>query len=200
MESLPSHERMVLNIAGAYEQAVESPWYDEGRTWYRTAASLAETMAGSRRRGAGVIAAFSPAKSWVANTRLAQLAFLTGCAVGHVHRVCRQAQYILDGGDPLVALRGPKVTNFFLAINEPDSSYVCIDRHAIRIACGSHLSERDGASALRRIGYFNIAEAYREAARWFHQPATVIQSTTWCWYRGVGGDKAQLTLNFGGQT
>ncbi len=160
---------------------------EAGLRWYVAAHdAAAELDPGNTRRAAGVIAALSPRTSWERNLLLARNAYERGEATGALGRSCRAANAILAGGEPLDVLSGQKVRAFFQLIADPtDNQTVCVDRHAVRVALGYDLSDRElSAIHLERNGlYGRFVDTYRRAADKLSVLPWQAQAVTWVTWR-----------------
>lgn len=180
-----THERYVNNIIRAWKSA-SSQDHALGRRWYLVAHDLAEIVGdGDARKGAGVIAALSPQKSWEQNCKLAQDAS-NGNVHGHINDALAKVRKILAGEDPETVLPLQRKTwNFYRNIADPtDPDPVTVDRHAHDIAVGVRYgSQERGLDSVKR--YATIAHAYREAARRLGELPNVVQAVTWVYARRV---------------
>jgi hypothetical protein len=164
----------------------------EGLEWYANAHDIAVALdPADPRAAAGVLAALSPRMTWGRNVELARRAYDDGAASGTLGWACRKANAILVGADPLDVLSGPKERAFFTLIATPaDPRTVCIDRHAIDVAIGQRLDERDRATwfQLNRNGlYETFADCYRRAAARLQVRPGQVQAVTWvAWRASVG--------------
>ncbi|HTE66948.1 MAG TPA: hypothetical protein VK736_11925 [Candidatus Binatia bacterium] len=86
-------------------------------------------------------------------------------------------------------LGGPKVRAFAALIDDPDDlTAVVIDRHAFDVAVGRVTSDHERDLLLKRRGvYERFARVYRAAARVLGIPPSVVQATTWTYWRRVKG-------------
>lgn len=178
-----THERYVANIIAAWHNSTESD-RERGRCWYPVAHDIAEEIGdGDVRKGAGVLAALSPQKSWDANVALATDA-CNGNAHGHIADALRKVGEILAGSDPVDVLpQHAKTWHFYRNILDPtDPDPITIDRHAHDIAVGEvYGSANRGLNNATR--YATLAHAYREAARRLNVLPNVLQATTWVAHR-----------------
>lgn len=176
-----------VNIMNVYKSALFCERMN-GEGWYARARDLAlELSPGDVWRGAGVLAAFSPLKTWGEgkgeNITLARQAFATGKATGHFGSQCAKAQRIMAGEDPLDVLGGKKTLSFCVAIATAGRGEVAtIDGHAYDAAMGmSHMWET------RRInkGDFDaMAAAYAEVADYLGLAVNDLQAIVWvAWKR-----------------
>lgn len=179
----PSVEHILATWTQASEEHIHA-----GFRWYQAAHDLAVDLDPvNPRRAAGVIAALSPQTNWDRNAALARLAYAQGVAFGTLGSSVRAANRILAGEDPADVLRGPKVIAFFTLINDPsNTSAVVVDRHAIGVAVGARLSDRERNASYRldRGGlYGRIADVYRAAADVLQVPPHAVQAVTWLVHR-----------------
>lgn len=179
----------VDNILSIYLQATDNE-FDSGMHWYDEAHSIAlELSPDDVWRGAGVIAALSPLKSWTINERIARNAFLTGIASGNIGQHNEKAQRILDGEHPLDVMRGDKTRAFCAAIASPSTSTIAtIDRHAHDVAMGKVYTDKT-----RKIGkrvFRTLSDAYNEAAFLSDISVPQMQAITWIVWRNRKGVRA----------
>lgn len=178
--------RYVRNILFTLDLAIPAE-IEAGMSWYDDAHTLAlELSPADAWRGAGVIAAFSPQRSWSHNVATARNAFLTGIATGHTGTMNSQAQRILDGEFALDVLKGDKVRAFASAIADPANSTIAtIDRHAHDVAMGRVFSDKE-----RKIGkvlFRELSAAYVEAAMWAEMSVAQLQAVTWVTHKRMKG-------------
>jgi len=172
--------KYVANIVAAYHSAPESA-RRRGEQWYPVARDLAFIVgAGDARKGAGVIAALSPNKSWKQNIQLAKDAG-NGHVHGHVSDALRKVAAILEGADPEDVLpMSSKTGHFFRCIFDPaDPDPVVVDRHAHDVAVGKTYGNAErGLGAAGR--YAALAHAYRVAAVRLELIPQTLQAIAWC--------------------
>lgn len=176
------------NITAVYGRALDSE-REAGMRWYNDAHMLAlELSPNDVWRGAGVIAALSPLKTWELNVRYARNAFLTGVCAGNMPMHNAIAQRILDGEHPLDVMRGDKTRNFATAIATNGTSDVAtIDRHAHDIAMAEVFTDKT-----RKIGkriYRAMADAYSISAENAGITVNQMQAITWITWRREKGIK-----------
>lgn len=176
------------NIAACFARATADD-NAAGMVWYNEAHNLAlELSPNNVWRGAGVIAALSPLKTWNLNVRLARNAFDTGIVSGHISIHTAYAQRILDGEHPLDVMRGDKTRNFATAIaTNGKANIATIDRHAFDIAMNQVFTDKT-----RKIGkriYRDMAAAYSVAANEAGISVNQIQAITWITWRREKGIK-----------
>ena len=175
----------VDNILSAYAAASDDD-ITYGMSWYDDARAIASSLSPNDvSRGAGVIAALSPMTSWPLNIRRASEVFTTGTTAG-LKRNVDKAMRIYNGEDALSVLSGPKVRSFYLNIMGVDSvESVTVDRHAIDVACGRVLSDKDRAIAIRgKNGYATVARMYIDAAGIIgNLTGAQLQAIVWVYWR-----------------
>jgi hypothetical protein len=169
-----THDEMVRNIIDAWN-ALSPEDVAKGHAWYSIAHDIAADIGnGDVRKGAGIIAALSPLKSWAENIRLATDAG-NGNVHGHFTSAVTKAKAIMDGTDPETVLpMDAKTGNFFLNILFPDlDGPVTIDRHAWRVATG------EAIPSMTPKRYRMASDAYRSAGQALGVPAHIVQAGTW---------------------
>lgn len=157
----------------------------QGAAWYPTARAHADEIA--RLTGHDlvtvvvVIAHLSPRTSWKRNIEGAR-SLLTG---GDGHPCMRanvaRARAAVGDWQPLMTLRGPKISSFAINILG-DGNEVTVDSWAARLAFG--LKGRDAGvqadKVLSRVGVYDaVAHSYRVAARRYGVRPDVMQAATW---------------------
>jgi len=187
-EAPAMHDFYCANIMRTYRDATDAE-HAGGMTWYDDAHALAlELSPTDVWRGAGVIAALSPLKSWALNVRIARNAFATGTATGNIGSHNRIAQMILDGAHPLDVMRGDKTRAFTAAIASPSTSTIAtIDRHAHDVAMGEVFTD-----ATRKIGkrvFRAMSDAYVECAEYADISVPQMQAIVWVVWRYRKGEK-----------
>lgn len=160
-----------------------------GFLWYPEAYAIAaEVCPADPIRGAGILAALSPQKTWNQNVHLARTAAASGYAIGHWGAQNRKAQFILDGGDPRECLNGPKERAFFECIAAPwtDSGFVCLDRHAIN-AWHGYLCEDDARKrfAGSKRNYALVSADFVAVARELSILPHQLQAVLWVVWRDL---------------
>ena len=182
----------VANILKAFDSASNDD-IAHGAGWYDGARALAESLDPANvRRGAGVIAALSPMLSWPQNLLRAKEVFETGTTRGLSRNVAKAVR-IYNGEDPIDVLSGEKVRSFFHNIMGDDEG-VTIDRHAIDIAYGRVMSDKERAEAVKRTkardGYAILRQAYLDAAAILSGPeygydlsGAQLQAIVWVYWR-----------------
>lgn len=168
-----------VNIMATYKRATPAEIAD-GTGWYARARDLAlELSPGDVWRGAGVLAALSPLKSWPQNVLLAREAFATGEARGHFPRQCSKANRIMTGEHSLDVLGGKKTTSFCIAIATSGRGEVAtIDAHAHDAATGQ--SHKWAERPVITKGRFNAMDAaYREVAEYLGIAVNDLQAIVW---------------------
>lgn len=136
----------------------------------------------------GVLAAFSPRKSWESNKELAyDLVWFD--KANHMKVFNKKARDIMlsDGSDNeiLSILNGNKITSFYQNIKYPQSSdYLTIDRHALSIALGYWTSE-DDYTGMTTNQYNFFVHCYVNAAKIAGVTPLIMQSSTWVVWRKI---------------
>lgn len=176
--------KTVNNILRIFDKA-----NGEGLNWYeeanRYAWDLRMKFDIDRLKVAGIIAAFSPLKSWETNKTITEQFLRTGKA-SHTRVMTQKAKDILasDGSLEVISdiLNGNKITNFFLNIAEPTAfNNVTIDRHAISIAVGEVLPDAKMRMSVKQYQFF--LKAYQVAAYKRDILPSQMQSVTWVKWR-----------------
>lgn len=189
-----SHKQLVKNIVSVYDVTSKHDrycWYSEANEY---AIKLSKLSGLSIAQCCGILAAFSPLKSWSENKRIAN-AFLTHGIVDGLHtrlftgKAETIAHYNKNDGDEiqfiLDTLKGVKIQSFFLNILNPNCpNNVTIDRHAFSIALGRKL--KDSETKLSKSQYELIKLAYIEAANILNISPVLLQSSTWLIWRRKG--------------
>ena len=188
---------LVRNIVENYNSASINV-IREGMAWYKDAHHLCENWANKygtdASKVAGIIAALSPLTSWERNKEIAEL-FLQGKRKGlHTKAMIDKAEKILAANswneNPEI-LNGDKITSFWYNIRAPYSRFghfVTIDRHAISVAYGREINDKDRPQ-LTKKQYNFIAMAYVDAAKEISKGLGVIrlplevQAVTWVNFR-----------------
>lgn len=151
----------------------------EGRDWYSLALLEAVQMALQYhvpvRCAAGIIAALSPRKKWAQNLKQARELLKNRTVPGIGHFV-RTATSIMNGSDPVLALRGPKTLAFYEAIMG-NVDAVVVDVWMLR-ALGVEKQK------ITPKQYAQYAEVVREAALDCHEHPAEFQAIVWCAIRG----------------
>jgi hypothetical protein len=161
---------------------------EAGMNWYRVASDHANRLAVQHGEGlsaeqfAGIIAAFSPQRSWNENLRMAESVAnrrMPGCMQNEYGKVVR----MLENEPPLNILGGNKVRSFYNAIVGDDDS-VCVDTHALKIALGREPEPREIAKHFRHApSYARAADCYRAASDTVGISPRELQAVTWITYR-----------------
>jgi hypothetical protein len=170
-----THETYVTNILREWD-ALTPDQIAEGKAWYHVAHSMALGLGnGDIRKGAGILAALSPLKSWEENVKLATQA-ANGNVRGHFPDACRKASAIMAGADPTEVLpMDAKTGNFYLCILDPsDPNAVAVDRHAAHTALGE--SRKGG---LKPKLYGELKAAFVDAGARRNVLPSVMQAGVW---------------------
>jgi hypothetical protein len=163
----------------------------EGMRWYGTARDLCFDLAKANgitlEQCAGIFAALSPRTRWGQNVMLAERCIRdNGIMVGTLGASMRAATRIAHGEMPLDVLSGTKVRAFYTCIIEPlNEDNVVIDAHALSIAAGRSLGNKEQA-VLKRAGIYDIiAGLYKEAAEILGFLPIEVQAITWVAWRNL---------------
>lgn len=181
-------DEMASAILATYRKATDAQRAD-GMVWYAEAHALAVTLAKSAGhsvlQAASVISALSPQMDWARNQFLAVRTYAEGgISSGCLGMSVRKADAIFNGADPLATLKAPKTSAFALVIADPtDTQNVVIDRHAMSVAHGRQVTEREVAALNRKGQYEGYASAYRKAAAEAGITASQMQAITWVVWR-----------------
>lgn len=190
------------NIEGVLKLANLSDWQIGGE-WYTQAGNICHEIANNYglqgghptigwQTTAAVMAALSPNNRWernCADTELVIRLYKAGGAEAALQaKVCtykanlKKAVAILEGGDPIATLKGPKVTEFYQCIIGSVAE-VCIDGHAYAIWVGERLTMKKIPSIGKKLRD-TIKADYIKVAKKYDLPASTIQAVTWvCWRR-----------------
>jgi hypothetical protein len=150
----------------------------------------ADTYEDAVKRAAAVIAVLSPRLNWNKNVELAEQVYtdafmmrtiyaerpddyrgerqkLTNTFPGLKGNGDKAYRILIDGEDPEDVVSGPKVTAFWRTIVDPsDPRAVVVDRHALDVAKGTVLDDRQRGIILGRKGaYEELSALYRRAAK-----------------------------------
>jgi len=191
------------NIKAAWHDSTQDE-KDQGKRWYPDASLVAGAIAhGDHAKGAGLLAAYSPRTNWPANMFNAARSVHEGRAMGSrkgdgaiMGMHWKPAQRILDGEHHSQVLAGPKTRAFATLIEhggqDPEdtrngTAHVVVDRHAMSVAAGHRLTDRDAVSAPvdKPHYYHHIEQKYLDAADEISaetgQRVTPehVQATTW---------------------
>jgi len=184
---LPDHSSMVDNVIAVYSQA-NAAQLVAGATWYSDAHTLAAAIHDDVQAGAAIIAVLSPMLSWSKNAPIAVLAARAGTrrpagVIGRNWTKAKRARRV--GADLDAIVKGPKVRDFWacIASNGTDSYAVCVDRHAVAIACGRFLDSKESGDSLAGARYKKVANAYRDAAVILGLTPCILQAVTWVVWR-----------------
>lgn len=173
----------VDNIVSVFRSATAAQ-IEAGTAWYHDAHALALALTPHDVTiAAGVIAVLSPKTLWERNQTLAINAFHTGISTGGMPANCAKANRIMSGEPAESVIGGPKVTQFYRTILDPNGEHdAVIDRHAHDIAMGKRMRESE-----RKFGvkiYRAMVEAYAQAAYACDSTPTIVQAATWVAWRG----------------
>jgi hypothetical protein len=193
------------NVVAMFTQATTLE-VENGCNWYPEAHQIAYKLGKrfnvSTDQAAGVIAALSPLNEWSRNVLNAETmlkAWNHGTAEDAVNVKCstpplnkeKAVRIIQDTGEPIVnILNGPKVTEFFNCITQPEINDVCIDGHAYCIFMGIRLALKDVPAIGKRLRQ-RIKQDYRDATAFINEElgenylAAQIQAITWVTYKRI---------------
>jgi len=190
-----AHPVSPANVIAAYRASSDQE-KAQGMRWYADAHMLAAKMAdGDARKGAILLAAYSPQASWPVNmfnsARAAEEHRALGPGDGLISGAMQaNAQEALDGATVDEALQAPKTRAFaHLIENGGDApsdtkGHVVIDRHALSVAMGVRLPDNIEPPIGKARYHEYVADQYREAARQLNEQGTPIaphqlQAITW---------------------
>lgn len=196
------------NIVAHYDRATDEE-KDLGHRWYADAHHVAKALGRTARPkgteeeaahvGAGVLAAYSPQSAWPVNMLNASHALRTGKAPGGkgsgvfaTASMAGQAQRVMNGERHENVLVGPKIRDFAHLIEhggdaDPEHPHVVIDRHALSVAAGRRLHDKEiGHAPLDNPHYYgHTVSQYHTAAKMISEREGVpvqghqVQATTW---------------------
>jgi hypothetical protein len=184
---MPAH---VINIRAKLASASKED-ISAGKIWYPKAYDHAVRIgSGNVEKGAGILAALSPAIEWDTNVEGAYHVAKTGTPF-HMQTGDNneKALRILKGEHPLDVLGGHKVTNFYHNILNPDDPHpVTIDRHAHDIAIGKPFGQKSDQKTQLSLGaqgrYNHFKESYLNAAEQSGiKIPNQLQAMTWVAHR-----------------
>lgn len=182
-----SRVKTVNNILKIWSLAQDSDKYDWYTEAYDFAVCLTKVSQVNVPQACGIIAAFSPLKTWDQNKAIA-LSFVTTGKAGHMGAFVKKAQAILQAEteeDILRILSGRKIQSFFLNILYPaEALSLTIDRHALSVALGHWITETEYAGMTARQ-YAFFSECYRHAAKRLNVNPLLVQSATWLVWRRI---------------
>jgi hypothetical protein len=184
---MPSH---IMNIRAKLANASKEDII-AGRDWYPKAHDHAVRIGnGSVEKGAGILAALSPAMGWDSNVEGAYHVSKTGTPF-HLQTADNntKALRILSGEHPLAVLGGQKVTSFYHNILNPDAPHeVTIDRHAHDIAIGKPFGQKGDQKAQLSLGAKGRYEHFKDAYLGASEQSGIkipnqLQAMTWVAHR-----------------
>lgn len=174
----------VWNRASDQRKIDGALWYDDARQIGR---DLDETFKLASGSGAGILAALSPSTAWTVNVSEAWALCENGWSRRQSKANNLKALSIRDGASPDEILGGNKVRAFYACIVDNDQKRACIDRHAVSVYVGRHVTDAE-QKGLARVGvYDRIAEAYQTAADQIGVSVEVVQAVTWVQWRAEKG-------------
>ena len=184
------------NLRRWYAHAWESEKV-EGVSWYPVARQAAQQLAERYSLPvvvtAAVIAVLSPQMRWTQNIAAAETVIRHALA-GMTPEDYKIAAYpvnkrkahaiVLSGEIDIDPKSSPKVYSFWSNIVDPDSDFVTVDRHAIKV----WLDCADGGSAAFPPSlYPKVADDYRLVARELGLSPAALQAILWVTYKRVVG-------------
>lgn len=185
--------KTVNNILRVYD----SLSYPE-KDWYLIANSFAKDLSVKYRneldincptkavnKVCGIIAALSPLKSWNENKLIAEI-YLNTARAKHIKAFEQKCHDIMDSSGSIEEivdiLNGQKIVSFFLNIVNPKGvNEVTIDRHAVSIAVGEKLSNKD--LVITKNQYLFFVNCYKIASYKRGILPLEMQSATWVEWR-----------------
>lgn len=224
----PDHIVSHWNQATDDEKASGKRWYADAHLVAKSIAKLAPVLPGKKESdpdarhplgdahlGASMLAIYSPQQGWAGNMHNAARVLHEGKGIGGPgsgmfasKSQAASADKVLAGGHMHDAVSGPKIRDFGHLIehggdehppDHPDyQAHVVIDRHALGVATGKRLSDKEYGSAPvaaasrrkdgtipRSAGYDHAVNAYHEASKRIskqegeHIPGHAVQAVTW---------------------
>lgn len=209
---------------------IKAAWYDstdderiQGKHWYPDAHSLSKKMAnGDAALGAGLLSAYSPRTKWPANMFHASRSIDENRALSHstgdgpimdMHTI--PAARILAGEHHSQVLNGPKTRAFAHLIEhggntaedeENGTRKVVVDRHAMSVAAGRRLTDKEAVSAPIDSAhyYHHVEQKYLDAADEISVETGKkvtgehVQATTWMRQVRVNDDEDRAMRSGGG--
>lgn len=187
--------KAVNNILKIWNLTSDADRYD----WYNEALTFAKTFTANElevNKFCGLIACFSPLKTWEQNKKLAADFWYTGNC-GHMESFKSKGRQILASQgtekEILKILKGAKISSFYLNIRYPDKAIsLTIDRHALAIALGRNIGDREYAMTAKQYKFFS--DCYRHAAAKVNVNPLIMQSATWVIWRRIKKTNFQLIL------
>jgi hypothetical protein len=172
-----AHPMKAEHVLHAYSMASEGQ-KAQGMRWYADAGLVAGAIAhGDQHKGAGLLSAYSPQTSWPVNMFNAARSVELGRPIGPGEGTtamtshANAAQKIMDGKSFDEALPAPKTNAFAKLIEQkgedsPHDPYgeVVIDRHALSVAAGERLGDKEKPPIGDDRYYQVVADEYRKAA------------------------------------
>lgn len=159
----------------------------DGLDWYGDAqkrvSELAEKASVSTEVAAAVVAHLSPKNHWRKNMNYAEILLLQGENPPYLGRQVRSARAAMASTEPLLTLRGPKVTNFALNLLGV-KDVVTVDGWAVLAAVGTDTG-LNLENMLKRVGsYAALEHCYKVAAAKRNCHPCDFQAVVWCKVRG----------------
>lgn len=183
---------LVLNIIATFQSATADE-LRAGLSWYATMGDLVIRRMRLANRShkcgykltrsvcLGIVAALSPNKSWVVNLDMCERLIISRRAGTYATQVAK-ALAILDGEDPLDALRGPKERSFYRCFMCPAASDdVTVDGHTLNIWLGEYMSTEKTKVSPRQ--YRLCKHDFQVAAEMLGVLPSQLQATCWIVWR-----------------
>ena len=174
----------VWNRASDQRKIDGALWYEDARQIGRDLDRTFDLRDGS---GAGILAALSPSTAWEVNVSEAWALCKSGWSRRQSKANNVKALAIRDGANPDDILGGNKVKAFYACIVNNDAKRACIDRHAVAVYVGRHVTDAEQKGLSRVDVYDRIAEAYQLAADQIGVSVEVVQAVTWVQWRAEKG-------------
>lgn len=173
------YTRRILSIY----RACTNEEHEEGMRWYKEAYAFAASLDSDVERAAAVIAILSPMTSWPQNVDKARRAYAGDrTRLGFTANRDKVSRILDDGEDWRNVMSGPKVIPFFNNIMG-NSVPVTIDRHAIDIAIGRPLSDKERSVWMGKRNRAILSQAYTNAAKRAGVTPSQMQAITWVHWR-----------------
>lgn len=192
-DKLLSRTQVKNNILPVYFEAEKDSysalrWYDDANAF---ADRELQCQYVNMAQAVGVLAAYSPMKTWEQNKLLAIRACRFGYRGGHIKNLSNKVDAILKLDNPSVdevveILNGQKIVNFFMNIYYPNKDIaVTIDRHAFNIAVygNKYLRAEETEQQMTRKQFEFLVHCYKWAAEHLGISAVQLQAVTWEHYR-----------------
>lgn len=192
----PVHADNIINV---YNRATDDD-KAQGENWYHGAHLVAKAIGqGNAALGAGLLGIYSPNTPWPTNMFNAATAMEQGRGIGGKGSGFFASGSQKTAADRLFAgshynevMKGPKIRDFAHLIEhdgdqDTNSPHAVIDRHAISIAVGRRLLEKEADKAPLSTDHYykHVVNAYKSAAQILSEregrtlAPHQIQATTW---------------------